>query len=459
MTSPQLPACIIVCLIGMVSTCSVAAQESPPAEPGTDVDLGTGLLGSVPWSRPPLTGDWGGTRADWAANGFTFGFDVTNIYQDLVDGGVEEGGENGGAYYLEAQIDTGKAGWWQGAFIELRLEGWYGNSIAGQTGTLFGTNNLALFPLDGQDTTPVISKLMLTQFFSETFGVAIGRTDTLDGDLNHFASGRGKTQFMNPAFSWTLAAARTTPYVINGISAFFVTGNPFMERPGVLTIGGGDATVSPDEAFGDWDELFAFWEYRLPTRFFDLPGSSVIGMTYNSTDVVDLSELPRPPLLPGEVKKATSSATAAFNLHQYLWVAAGQDTDNAGYDPHTPLLRGVGMFFRFGLGDKDTNPVDWDLKIGLGGRGLFPGRGNDTYGIGYYTVERSDSVTAFLDDQPLPPGITDVLFRSGSSGFEAWYNMEVASWFHLTVDYQAVQSTIRPIDTSHVLGFRFKIDL
>ena len=54
--------------------------------------------------------------------------------------------------------------------------------------------------------------------------------------------------------------------MINGISAFFVTGNPFMERPGVLTIGGGDATVSPDEAFGDWDELFAFWEYRLPTN-------------------------------------------------------------------------------------------------------------------------------------------------------------------------------------------------
>jgi porin len=40
------------------------------------------------------------------------------------------------------------------------------------------------------------------------------------------------------------------------------------------------------------------------------------------------------------------------------------------------------MFFRFGMGDKDTNPVDWDLKIGLGGRGLFPGRANDTYGIG-----------------------------------------------------------------------------
>jgi porin len=299
---------------------------------------------------------------------------------------------------------------------------------------------------------------MLTQFFSETFGVAIGRTDTLDGDLNHFASGRGKTQFMNPAFNWTLAAARTAPYVINGISAFFVTGNPFLERPGVLTIGGGDATVSPDEVFGDWDELFAFWEYRLPTRFFDLPGSSVVGMTYNSTDVVDLSDLPRPPLIPGELNKAKASATAAFNFHQYLWVEPGQDTDNGGYDPQTPLLQGVGMFFRFGKGDRNTNLVDWDLKIGLGGRGLFRGRGNDTYGVGYYKVEASDSVTAIIGGLPLPPDVADVLLRSGSSGFEAWYNLEVASWFHLTVDYQAVRSVIRPIDTAHVLGFRFKVD-
>jgi porin len=444
-------------MIWMTGPAAAKAAESQPGDAGTRIDLGHGLLGSVPWSRPPLTGDWGGARAQWAEKGFTFGFDVTNVYQDVIDGGLKEGGENGGAYYLEAQIDTARAGWWQGAYIDFRFEGWYGDAIAQQTGTLFGTNNLALFPLEGDDK-PVISKLMLTQFFSETFGVAIGRTDTLDGDLNHFASGRGKTQFLNPAFLWTLAAARTAPYVINGISLFIVTGNPFMDRPGVLTIGGGDATVAPDEAFGDWDELFAFWEYRVPTRFFGLPGSSVIGMTYNSTDVIDLSELPRPPLIPGELAKAKASATAAFNLHQYLWVADGQDTDNAGYDPHTPLLKGIGLFFRFGKGDRNTNPVDWDLKIGLGGRGLFPGRGSDTYGLGYYWVELSDSVVATSEGVPLPPDTADGLLRSGTSGFEAWYNLKVSSWFDVTLDYQAVRSAFKPIDTSHVLGLRLKID-
>ncbi len=438
----------------IVSQTADAETLEPPVD---EASLGTGLLGSVPWSRPPLTGGWGGTRADWADKGFTFGLDITHVYQDLVDGGLQEGGENGGAYYVEAQLDTDKAGWWPGGFIEFRFEGWYGNAIAQQTGTLFGTNNLALFPLEGDDT-PVISKLLLTQFFSETFGVAIGRTDTSDGDLNHFASGRGKTQFLNPAFNWTLAAARTAPYVINTVTVFVLTGNPLMDHPAVFTIGVGDAAVSPDEAFGDWDELFAFWEYRLPTRFFDLPGSSVIGMTYNSTDAVDLSELPRPPQVPGELKKAKASATVSINFHQYLWVKPGQVTENAGYDPHTPLLQGVGMFFRFGKGDRNTNLVDWDLKIGLGGRGLFPGRGNDTYGLGYYKVEASDSVTAIIGGLPLPPDITDTVLRSGSSGFEAWYNLEVASWFNLTLDYQAVRSVFRPIDTSHVLGMRFRID-
>ena len=71
---------------------------------------------------------------------------------------------------------------------------------------------------------------------------------------------------------------------------------------------------------------------------------------------------------------------------------------------------------------------------------------------------RSDSVTAIIEGLPLPPEISDVLLRSDTSGFEAWYNLEVASWFNLTIDYQAVKSVFRNVDTSHVLGFRFKID-
>ena len=46
--------------------------------------------------------------------------------------------------------------------------------------------------------------------------------------------------------------------------------------------------------------------------------------------------------------------------------------------------RGVlGFFARFGIADKDTNPVEWSASGGLGGRGVIPYRDDDLFGAGY----------------------------------------------------------------------------
>jgi hypothetical protein len=45
-------------------------------------------------ARANLTGDWGGVRQNWADRGITVAFDWYQAYQDIIDGGFEEGFAN-----------------------------------------------------------------------------------------------------------------------------------------------------------------------------------------------------------------------------------------------------------------------------------------------------------------------------------------------------------------------------
>ena len=50
------------------------------------------------------------------------------------------------------------------------------------------------------------------QFLAPWVAVLGGKIETLDGDQNAFASGRGKTQFSNLAFVLNPALLRSVPY-------------------------------------------------------------------------------------------------------------------------------------------------------------------------------------------------------------------------------------------------------
>ena len=149
--------------------------------------------------------------------GLTFGIDIVNITQSVVDGGFDQDTENDGSLYLEAHFDSQKAGLWPGGFADFRAEKSYGDSVNRETGTMLGSNMVGLFP-DGDDKTMVVSKLMFTQFLAKWAGVFIGRTDTADGEAITSPSGRGRTQFMSarwPSFlsrrsrrpTWSTASA------------------------------------------------------------------------------------------------------------------------------------------------------------------------------------------------------------------------------------------------------------
>ena len=62
---------------------------------------------------------------------------------------------------------------------------------------------------------------------------------------------------------------------------------------------------------------------------------------------------------------------------------------------------------------------------GVGGKGIILERNNDTFGLGY----------CYLDyDGELPKR----LGLQSPQGVEAFYNIEVTPWFHLTPDLQVI---------------------
>jgi porin len=412
-----------------------------------ETSLGTGLLTGPRWSAQPLTGDWFGVRSRLAESGLTFGINVVDTFQGVLDGGRDEDWDNGGSIYIESLFDTEKAGLWAGGFLEFRAEKQYGTFANNEAGAL--VNMVGLFP-EPDKSSLVVSKLLATQFVSPRLAFLIGRTDTLDGDTNNLTSGRGRTGFLRPELSFSPNSILTTPYVINAVGALIVAPNPFMERPSTLSLVFADPGVQPTDSGLDSDffeEQYYAAEWRVPTFFMDLPGSQNVSYNYNTKEFLRLDKLTES-FITGTRSADSGAGVFAYNFHQYFYVKPGQDTANTGYDADKPRLQGVGVFGRVGYSDGDVNPLNWTFSLGLAGRGLLSGRPDDTFGVAGYYIKYSDSVADEAD------AISD-----NSVGMEAYYNIAVTPWLHVTPDFQVFDPFLADLDVTWVAGLRMKVDL
>ncbi|MFZ1413329.1 MAG: sulfatase-like hydrolase/transferase [Defluviicoccus sp.] len=131
------------------STAQETAAEPPTkaeAAAAKGSDLGTGLLSGPRWSAEPLTGDWFGARLWLADHGLTFGINVVNTVQGVLEGGRDDDWDNGGSVYLESQFSSERAGLWLGGFHDFRLERQYGDFVNREAGTAPAVNMLFFFP-------------------------------------------------------------------------------------------------------------------------------------------------------------------------------------------------------------------------------------------------------------------------------------------------------------------------
>jgi porin len=331
-----------------------------------------------------------------------------------------------------------------GALVTVRAESRYGNSVNTSAGPILPVNTDAYFPLTSpsdRDIEVTVTDLYYTQFISEQLAVMLGKFDTLGGDANEFASGRGTSQFMNANMVFNAVTALSTPYSTLGGGAIWMP-TPYITVSSTVY---NTVDSSTTTGFDDFDDGTSWAsEARFQYRLGHLPGGQNVGFCCSwNDDFTDLNG--RFVLIPGEglvIPTTDSTWYAYWNGWQYLCtnqrVQKPLDLTNGEAD-----LQGIGLFARFGFADKTTNPVEWSGSIGVGARGLIPSRLNDTCGIGYF----------YLDIQPTQ--FSNALnIADHSQGFEAFYNIALTRAAALTFDLQVVEAPATNIDTAVVLGAR-----
>jgi porin len=442
---------VVMALLGGASIPALAQEQPAPAEgqPAPEKPAGllpipdyTGELGT----RRFLLGDLGGSRTDLANAGVQFDINWNQYVQSVASGGRDNATRYAGTLDYNASFDLMRLGVIDYGFVKMRAETLYGDSVNAPAGAILPVNTDLFFPLtdDIDGHVPFsITSLYWTQMLAPKFGFVIGKLDTLDGDANEFASGRGTSQFLNANFLFNAATALRLPYSTLGGGVFWMPCSRFSLTSTVINTAD-SSTTTGFEDFGDgttWTTE-AKGQYTLG----ELPGGVNVGFLYSfDQEFAKLDD--RFVFQPGEgLVIPTTDDTWAVYLSgwQYLCVQdAGPGGRPINPGDGVPDHKGLGLYWRAGFADEDTNPVEWSLSGGLGGRGIIPSRDLDVFGVGYYYTKLQPELVSGI------PGI-----RDHAQGVEAFYNVAITPATHLTLDVQAVQSTTDTTETAIVLGMR-----
>lgn len=393
------------------------------------------------FSRSKLTGDWGGIRNDMAEKGVTLDLDATHVTQHVASGGYDgsllskfpgnrisqllpDNSETASdaMFNMLLKVDTGKAGLWPGGFLTVRGEGRVGESVGIRAGGLMPTNGDALSPaVPGHANQDVLALTELTyaQFLSEQFGVAFGLINTADGDKNEFAGSiRSRSHFMNTGMRFSPVAGAAVPLLTTlGATAIFLPTKNIIGTAGFINAEE-TAGYNPFERTKGTTFLT---EWQVKHTIAGLPGKQTVGFVYGfDRQKLDIGTDSRSHLASliktGEPVKTNADTWALYyNAHQYI-----QGNSKGGWGP----------FLRAGVSDGHPNPIKWNVAFGLGGVGVGSWRSNDNWGIGGYALGASN--------EPLVNrlGIHD------ETGFEAFYNVAVSPWLHVTADVQHIDSAL-----------------
>lgn len=446
----------LLCLAtGLTIPCPLlsAQDQAAPPPPASASAASEGIL-PIPdytgdlWTRRALLGDFNGTRTNLAEKGVQFGVDFAQHVQSVVDGGRDINTAYGGTIDYNLTLDLMRMGVLQGALIRFRGESRYGESVNADAGPIIPVNADFIFPLTGDidEGVPLtITTLSYTQFLSESFAVYFGKIDTFDGDPNEFASGRGLTQFQNLNFIFSPTPLVTIPYSTLAAGLVWLPTKHITLSTTLLTTADSSTTTGFDKIGDGWTWASeAQFQYRLG----HLPGGFNLGGSYAwAQDFTTIGR--RFVFQPGEGITRTPDADESWCIYASAWqyLFAEEPAENAGAPMNltdgAPDRKGLGLFVRAGFADEDTNPTDFAISGGVGGRGIIPGRDLDLFGIGVFHNEvQTRRLTALI-------GIED-----STQGFEAFYNIALTPAAGLTLDVQVVDPATDRLDTAVVLGAR-----
>jgi porin len=448
----------------LLVTAPVIAQ--PYATPAT--------WGGDLWSRPRLTGDWGGLRDELAAKGVVIDVDLLVTPMDVLSGGKSTGGDTWGNADYTLNVDTEKAGLWPGGFLRIQVDSSFGTAVS-NSGAIVPINTATLIPAPNDRTTTLMNATFM-QFLSEKFGLVLGKFNTFAAGEQEFY-GDYNTQFLNAAFNFPMTLeqvpvsafgggviALPTPDITLSVLALGSDGTPTNNNvgdsfdSGTMVVGSAQVTIRPfglvgHQNFGfSWNNQERFSLEQDPSNLALILLQNQFPRLENPGPILD-AILTRffpgltVPTVPANREGSSWSVSYAFD--QYLWQPAG--------DPK----HGIGVFFSAGASDGNPNPIKYAFLAGLGGKGMVPGRLNDTFGLGVARTQFSSAFLPFLRER-LDLGLEH------EDSFEAFYNLAITGWLSVTADLQVVDPGLKKalpvsglqllnVDTATIAGLRFRV--
>jgi porin len=379
---------------------------------------------------PHLVGAADGFRERLAAAGVSILADNTGFFIGNTDGGFDQAFDYAGHGDYCAIADGGKLGVRDGLHLKLRAEHRYGETIVGNVGCFISPTLIADLPVYGSEEV-YLTNVLLTQEVTDAFSVFAGKMDTLDGDMNAFAHGRGKTQFSNMGFVFNPIVGATVPYSTLGAGFVLHPDDGPMVMVTVFNSTDTTATSGFDTLFADGVLLSA--AVRVPTRLFDRPGHHLLGGTWNGRTYTSIAEayIPYPDVA---IPTTRGSWCLYWNCDQFLFVDPADEA------------RGWGVFARAGIADENTSPIDAFLSVGVGGNVWGRTRRDDTFGVGWYSASASPRIGTLLTSQFGPVG--------DGQGVECFYNYALTPAVRITPDLQYVVPSLRSADPALIAGAR-----
>jgi len=366
------------------------------------------------WNRDTLTNGFWGLNDQLADEGIEAGFGITSVYQANVKGGTSthaRRGRHSGSYDLEMSVDLQKLLGFETGNIYLLVEGGWPDAEgidASSIGSAFGVNADAI----GNDAMLVKELYYQGPVFSDNLTLMIGKIDfTCVFDASAYADCEC-TQFLNAAF----VDDPTIPfpqYSLGVVLNWDITDSWY------LTGGVADAQADGRETgfrttFHDEDYFF----YALET------GITVGNGTYR----VGLWNDPQPKGSDNKRDDVGIYTSCDWMLHK----------ENS--DPEDS--QGLGGFFRYGYAPSKKNDITNFFSLGLQYQGLFDGRDDDVFGVGYGRGFFSNTAADYTKDY--------------ESVCEAYYNAQITPWFVFgpSIQYVANPGGDKTIKDAVVFGLR-----
>jgi len=246
-------------------------------------------------------------------------------------------------------------------------------------------------------------------------------------------------------FLWSSAFAQVAPYSTLAIGGIWAPS----PQVNVSTFLMNTADASTSSGFDDVGDGTSWWtsadlQYRLGA----LPGGVGMGAIYAfDGDFAEIGGL----YIDRGVGLSLDRKSSAWAFHASGWqylVTEDPAPDVINLDDGRQDLQGIGAFLMLGVADRGTNPVSWSLSVGLGGKGLIPGRDLDTAGLGYFYNSLQDPRTIALDR-----------LSGTTQGFEVYYDIAIARSVALSLDLQWTKSAFSQVDDAVILGVRLDIRL